>query len=231
MSVSLLELHASCKTPLKPRCTSLAFPVPRPTGNHAAAADPARRERRQRRGPELREKDFGSLEGVSFRGERPACDDAETAQSVRERAACFLDENLVPLLAADVAQETESVCAVVAHGILLSALAHVLFSRFAPGNIVLPAGPERNGLALDGPAPVLPSWSNTGYLEVVISAPSGALSDDIDWLRRRLCVERVNCTVHLQNLKKTRGGIGSAPFDERQRTMNHFFPRQPKPPQ
>lgn len=43
-----------------------------------------------------------------------------------------------------------------------------------------------------------------------------------------MTVTTVNCTDHLQGLKKTRGGIGSAAFDQKQKTMDSFFTRSAK---
>lgn len=46
-----------------------------------------------------------------------------------------------------------------------------------------------------------------------------------------MTVTSVNTTDHLQGLKKTRGGIGSAAFDQKQKTMDSFFiTRTPKAP-
>lgn len=46
----------------------------------------------------------------------------------------------------------------------------------------------------------------------------------------QISVKRVNCVEHLQGLKKTRGGIGSAGFDAKQKTMDSFFTRAVKKP-
>lgn len=45
-----------------------------------------------------------------------------------------------------------------------------------------------------------------------------------------LILKTVNCVEHLQGLKKTRGGIGSAGHDEKQKTMESFFSRPAKKP-
>ncbi|KAM4060943.1 histidine phosphatase superfamily (branch 1) domain-containing protein [Hirsutella rhossiliensis] len=184
--------------------------------------------------PELREKDFGSLEGVSFRHGKPNCPDAETAQCVRERVCRFWDEHMLPLLHDEAGTKTDTKCAVVAHGILLRALASLLCENLST-NTAFPPGPERNGLAADSPNSEFLSWSNTGYLEVYMSkrpsAPSGSASShcDVRLTLWHLRIERVNCVSHLDNLKKTRGGIGSAPFDDSQRTIERFFSSEPKP--
>lgn len=44
-----------------------------------------------------------------------------------------------------------------------------------------------------------------------------------------MTVSTVNSTDHLQGLKKTRGGIGSAAFDQKQKTVDSFFTRPAKP--
>ncbi|POR32506.1 Putative phosphatase [Tolypocladium paradoxum] len=176
--------------------------------------------------PELREKDFGGAEGVGFRsgaaGERAALDDAKTAQSMRARASRFLDERLVPLLCADPATDNDAACAIVAHGIILGVLVKVLFERMPRGGVLLPPAPERNGLVMDASGPML-SWSNTGYLEIAVSRQPALAAVGPPKLPLQVHIKRVNCTSHLKNLHKTRGGIGSAAFDERQRTMDHFF--------
>lgn len=46
----------------------------------------------------------------------------------------------------------------------------------------------------------------------------------------QIFVKGVNCIEHLQGLKKTRGGIGSAASNSKQRTMDSFFPRPAKSP-
>ncbi|KAH8768955.1 histidine phosphatase superfamily [Diaporthe sp. PMI_573] len=43
-----------------------------------------------------------------------------------------------------------------------------------------------------------------------------------------MTVTTLNSTEHLQGLKKTRGGIGSAAFDQKQKTMDSFFTRSAK---
>lgn len=99
--------------------------------------------------PELREKDFGSLEGVAFRHGGGACQDAETAQSMRARVGRFWEQHLLPMLRGDAAAEA---CAIVAHGIILRVLASFLLEKASPGNVLSPSGLERNGLPDDGSA-------------------------------------------------------------------------------
>lgn len=58
-----------------------------------------------------------------------------------------------------------------------------------------------------------------------IAVPTLASTPDI-----QLVVRAVNCIEHLQGLKKTRGGIGSAGHDEKQKTVDSFFSRPAKKP-
>ncbi len=192
---------------------------------------------------DLQERHFGAREGVSFRSGGAAApaapdvraghDGAETTAAMKRRADSFLDDYIVPLLSCDVDEHVS--CAVVAHGIILAVLFRALVDRMPHGTVGLPAEQERNGLVVGDGAPfVLPSWSNTGYLDFVVRsvvdapAPSLGLTPSLPLL---LSIRRVNCTDHLRGLRKTRGGIGSAAFDERQRTVDSFFSRpQPPPP-
>lgn len=57
------------------------------------------------------------------------------------------------------------------------------------------------------------------------SLTSGMSSADI-----QISVKTVNCIEHRQGLKKTRGGIGSAGFDEKQKTMDSFLSHPSKKP-
>ncbi|ROT35123.1 phosphoglycerate mutase-like protein [Sodiomyces alkalinus F11] len=199
--------------------------------------------------PDLRERDFGSDEGKKF-GRLARASDAETHASLRERAERFLNEHLAPILSA-AASATSCATAssegtsagggkegeehepqavfVVAHGLILASFLRVLLS---PGLFVLPAGTAV-------PVDVSPAWSNTGYTQLVLSSVASSEGDaDMPpdgpesssrcrtrprWSRLRLDVACVNNTHHLAGLKKTRGGIGSARFDDKQKTLTSFF--------
>lgn len=58
-----------------------------------------------------------------------------------------------------------------------------------------------------------------------VPIPTLASTSDI-----QLAVRAVNCIEHLQGLKKTRGGIGSAGHDEKQKTVDSLFSRPAKKP-
>lgn len=179
----------------------------------------------------LRERNFGSAEGKRFGAPR---DDAETHDEMRVRAESFIDEHLDPLLN-DLVRGIKPAAsvAVVSHGILLNSLLMALLMRYAP--------PELSRLAKPGPAAGQPaylaSWSNTGYVEAIIGSsslspraastgltlPGPSMTANPMAPVPTLTIARVNAVDHLAGLKKTRGGIGSAQFDSRQRTVDSFF--------
>ncbi|KAL1872465.1 hypothetical protein VTK73DRAFT_1462 [Phialemonium thermophilum] len=176
---------------------------------------------------ELRERHFGSREGLKF-GSATAtgavgsgvAEPPETRAEMEVRAERFIDAYLVPLLLG--CREDMCRCVVVvAHGILLNVLLGCLLARFGP----------RGGERPDG---YMASWSNTGYLEAKVrwesgeAAVSGKTTGRPEHGRIRLDVLAVNRVDHLQGLKKTRGGIGSAQFDSKQRTVDSFFKPRPK---
>ncbi|KAK4225787.1 putative phosphoglycerate mutase [Podospora fimiseda] len=169
----------------------------------------------------LREQDFGSAEGKRF-GTPHA--DAETHEQMRARAARFVQGHLVPLLEGSGGKEP--VVVVVAHGLILNSLFRVLSARFR-------AWTNNSQRRLEPSA----SWSNTGYLEAILKkdTPEGDAAEPSgdrkpEQPRTVMSVVGVNVLQHLEGLKKTRGGIGSAKFDKRQRTMVSFFgPASKKP--
>lgn len=165
---------------------------------------------------ELREKDFGSDEGIKFGDSRGRAPDSETAELMKARVDAFLDEHLLPLLNSQ-ADGTSSACAIVSHGIILGVLYRALCARVSRGGITVDPNPSAASSLISSPF-----WDNTGFLECTVSM-TGAVPDEDKSLPLRLHVSRVNCTVHLRDLKKTRGGIGSAAFDEKQRTLASFF--------
>ncbi|KAK2028407.1 phosphoglycerate mutase [Colletotrichum zoysiae] len=174
--------------------------------------------------PELREKHFGTGEGQKIGAragsgpDRPRHEGAEDQGAMRVRAERFVEGYLAPLFAcveADSGDAAESIV-VVAHGIILSVLARVL--RAAGNFASLGSVPEDH---------VHFSWSNTGYVEMHVTTtrvPSASKpAPAVRWPGLVLKTVSVNCTDHLRGLRKTRGGIGSAEFDERQKTISSFF--------
>uniref|UniRef100_L2G5X6 Phosphoglycerate mutase family protein n=1 Tax=Colletotrichum fructicola (strain Nara gc5) TaxID=1213859 RepID=L2G5X6_COLFN len=190
---------------------------PNATGGEASSSTTGRREEVAQL-PELREKHFGSGEGqkVGARavGERHV--GAETSEAMFTRAKRFVDEYLGPIFACvDEAEEGAESVVVVAHGIILGVLVRALRSAKNFGTVV--ASPE-DQLPL--------AWSNTGYVELLVTPaapPSKEPATAPTWPGLSIKTVAVNSTEHLQGLKKTRGGIGSAKFDEKQKTLNAFF--------
>ncbi|KAF6819277.1 phosphoglycerate mutase family protein [Colletotrichum plurivorum] len=163
--------------------------------------------------PELREKHFGTGEGQKIgaaAGERHV--GAEGQDAMRVRATRFVEEYLAPLLACVDGGEGEESIVVVAHGIILGVLARVLQSGGEFGTVSSRAD-DRPSLA----------WSNTGFVEMVISPSASPGSAAAKWPNLSSQTVAVNCTDHLQGLRKTRGGIGSAKFDDKQKTLSAFF--------
>ncbi|KAK8087098.1 phosphoglycerate mutase family protein [Apiospora phragmitis] len=185
---------------------------------------------------ELREKDFGSSEGKRFGSKsndaalRAAESDAETRDAMMIRANRFIDVHLLPVFEAG-ATKNSSVL-IVAHGIILNSLLRALAARFPSA---------ANEAASDSHA----AWSNTGVLQAKVQAVkckgdtskalAGSTPDDSrdspgsqeprpsTSTKFTVLVQFTNNIDHLSGLKKTRGGIGSAQFDSRQRTMDTFF--------
>ncbi|OKO93303.1 hypothetical protein PENSUB_12366 [Penicillium subrubescens] len=139
---------------------------------------------------DLRERDFGSWEGVRWQSSSAPSNDTnaspgrpsrstsvviekETTVSMRQRAFSFLDSHFLPLLFDDSTSKRK--VAIVAHGIILRVLWNCLVELFDPMSIFLMPGIT----AWDGgPAALLsPSWSNTGYMELSIRMkPSPSVS-------------------------------------------------------
>ncbi|TQN65769.1 Fructose-2,6-bisphosphatase TIGAR [Colletotrichum shisoi] len=179
---------------------------------------------------DLREKHFGTGEGQKFGGTtasgivaRPRHDGAEDLDAMRARAKRFVDGYLAPIFAcidAEPGGAAESIV-IVAHGIILGVLSSVLCG---PGLFA--------AVEPDWESQRPWSWSNTGFVEIRVTSmpvdPDHARASHdalptVRWPCLSLQTVAVNCTEHLAGLKKTRGGIGSAKFDEKQKTIISFF--------
>ena len=180
---------------------------------------------------DLRERNFGSAEGKRFGAPR---DDAETHEEMRVRAERFIKDHLDRLLDDLVrGMKPAASIVIVSHGILLNSLLKALLSRYAPTEL----SRLTKTVPTAGHSVYLASWSNTGYVEAVVGTKqlsTGASSTGLTLTGSSttatppvpvvtLSVARVNAVDHLDGLKKTRGGIGSAQFDNRQRTVDSFF--------
>ncbi|KAI1091465.1 phosphoglycerate mutase-like protein [Rostrohypoxylon terebratum] len=189
---------------------------------------------------ELREKDYGSSEGKKYgvKTDRGANDqiqsDSESHESMRARVNRFVDSYLIPIADTDAPKDTTVL--IVAHGIILGVFLKVLLERFPPKLALSTSVSPSESVA----------WSNTGVLQAKLQfsedspaldgngkdvhVANSAVSDstatpsvDSQKGALQLNIELTNDLEHLKGLKKTRGGIGSAQFDSRQRTMDSFF--------
>ncbi|KAI1825389.1 phosphoglycerate mutase-like protein [Xylaria intraflava] len=168
---------------------------------------------------ELREKDFGSSEGKKF-GIRENSDGSETPESMRLRIDRFLDHHLNPIVDQFMSGNRTAVgsIVIVSHGIILNVLLKALLSRHPPKPTSEKPIVDRSS------SEYLASWSNTGVLQARWELSGSSTSTRQHSTRKlHITVEHTNNTDHLHGLKKTRGGIGSAKFDSRQRTMDSFF--------
>ncbi|KAL6247797.1 hypothetical protein RBB50_005145 [Rhinocladiella similis] len=199
--------------------------------------------------PLLREQDFGSLELVPWASRRaqeainpedPSFQPQETAEAMARRADMFINDHVIPLSASSLAVGQDSLpecVAVVSHGLFLSALWKTLLTKFHSGTVVL--GPNIEVLSYGRPLEYLPSWSNTGFLEMTIHqndteplpepTSQEPLATRIDntspFARCRVTVHTVNGKDHLSDLRRARGGIGSSPYDAKQKSLDGFFKR------
>ncbi|KAI2624536.1 phosphoglycerate mutase-like protein [Hypomontagnella submonticulosa] len=194
--------------------------------------------------PELREKDYGSSEGKKYGVKTESFtrnltqSDSESHESMKARVTRFLDSHLLPIIDAHVSDDMA--VAIVAHGIILGVFLKALLERFPPRPA---ASTSQNGGRER--LPEFTAWSNTGVLQAKLELDEGEQTlhsrsktasrvspvspgDDIRSLDTRkkalrLTIELTNNLEHLEGLRKTKGGIGSAKFDSRQRTMDSFF--------
>ena len=198
----------------------------------------------------LREKDFGSLELVPWGSRRaqsaldpnvpdpvdPSFRPQETVEAMAARANMFLADFILPLLATedDDQSSVQECVAVVSHGLFLSSLWQTLVPKFSTGKVTI--GPDVEVLGYGRPLEYLPSWTNTGYLESIIRkqtannaaqesqlvTPNPTSSPLQDY---SMTVLGVNNKDHLLDLKRARGGLGSAVHDVRQQSLDGFFKR------
>ncbi|KAL7624228.1 hypothetical protein AAE478_005787 [Parahypoxylon ruwenzoriense] len=197
--------------------------------------------------PELREKDYGSSEGkkysvkVGSKADSSVQSDSETHDAMRIRVDRFLDSHLSPVL--DDHASSNIAIAIVAHGIILGVLLKALAERFPAGasSPVLQSGGSQMSAS-----EFVAAWGNTGVLQakveldevvpavnsrIAVQSRTDSMAPEHNahtpkHVRKgalRLTIELTNNVEHLEGLKKTRGGIGSAKFDSRQRTMDSFF--------
>jgi broad specificity phosphatase PhoE len=198
----------------------------------------------------LREQNFGSLELVPWTSRRaqntlnpraPGPTDSslqpqETPEAMTDRAEAFLADFIHPLFAAadDTSSPAQECVAVVSHGLFLSVLWQTLLRKFHAGSVSL--GPNVEVSNHGRPLEHLPSWTNTGFLEVTIKravdnpaavTSKPAIPDQVSPPLKgfSMTVHGVNTKDHLLDLKRARGGLGSAAYDAKQQSLDGFFKR------
>jgi hypothetical protein len=137
---------------------------------------------------------------------------------MRQRANTFLSDYLLPLLLVGDEAGDEVVVAVVSHGLLLRSLWRVLLACFHPSDVRIVGDADISAFN--------PFWANTGYLEVLVRPKLSASVGDAEMPilgGYSLQVLGVNSRAHLADLQRTKGGVGSATFDQRQKRIDHFF--------
>lgn len=182
----------------------------------------------------LRERDFGAMEGMpsieSYELSHPRPEneifekwkDCESESSMRLRVENFFNEHLQPMIGLNSDYyDREQVVIVVAHGIILRVLWAYLLEIFSPENVSFDIDDHSNW-----PRDTCrPPWSNTGFLSLFIASSvpkseTSTLSQMHGWYMK---VQAFNYTAHLNGLRRTRGGIGSAMHDTKQKQIKDFF--------
>ncbi|KAJ5588515.1 hypothetical protein N7537_011193 [Penicillium hordei] len=165
--------------------------------------------------PNLREKDYGSMEGCFWKTPPPLPRPRdwvipETKASMRKRAQDFFDEQLLPILMRD--PHGRQNIAVVAHGIMLQELWTYFIGIFNPA--------DTNMTTLH----TNPVWSNTGYMTILITPiPTERTMLPNVVPNFTFVVLSIDDKKHLANLHRTRGGVGAAAHDMKQRKIDQFF--------
>lgn len=210
--------------------------------------------------PVLREQDFGSYEGKPYRTRprqakgagvitQPAeaekdsgFREVESRESMAARMTAFIEAHLMRLLTQETPEKINTV-AVVSHGIVLTTLWGQILQMCTRANVS--AAPGVLETARSSSLEHLGGWSNTGYLEIILSPVESSLLEfpvvtelssrgNIDKTSEgvaelpsfRLRIITINGQTHLQNLKRTRGGLGSSKHDEGQQKIEQFFKKR-----
>ena len=157
--------------------------------------------------PALRERDYGPWEGVKYGAMIEGVNSvgkpgAEVTADMTIRVKAFVDT----LEALGVAINWTGCVAVVAHGVILSILSRALAARFPGGD-----------MSQDTEKYI--TFRNTGYLEAsIVRAPNSSPEAPA-----QMAILTLNNATHLDGLQKTGGGIGSASFDAKQKSIDTYF--------
>ena len=173
----------------------------------------------------------------------PHFQDVESRDSMSKRMDSFLQDHLVPLILPMSGSEQTTI-AIVSHGIILSQLWRCVLQLLPKDSVTLSPTVDAGRItSLEH----LGGWSNTGYLELDIrkrsrsttsnnnkssasprSPEKGASTSSADLAlhSHKVVIKTVNGKAHLQGLKRTKGGIGSAQVDEGQKSIDSFFKKR-----
>ena len=171
----------------------------------------------------------------------PDFKDVESKESMAARMKDFLHDHLIPLIR-NQSTSSKSAIAIVSHGIILSQLWRAFLHLLSKDSVRL--SPEVSmGSGKTTPLEYLGGWSNTGYLELEIHRKAEVASQAGSATAQKLgtgpppesvtclhdctvTVKTVNGKAHLQGLKRTKGGVGSAAFDKGQKSIDSFFKKR-----
>lgn len=183
----------------------------------------------------------------------------ESREAMKTRVDRFIQAHLIPTVLRGFESDAHHSIVVVAHGIILNVLLRSLLSRFGPEEITRlsrPSDPPGRSESLASwsntgyleadlrlvkrpaiTAPVglksvapFPSQTNPSSAVQPTLPTVGHGSGDASAFAIRMTVRTVNSNHHLAGLKKTRGGIGSAAFDQKQKTLDSMFSRPAQEP-
>ncbi|ROV97355.1 hypothetical protein VMCG_06933 [Cytospora schulzeri] len=181
----------------------------------------------------------------------------ESRDAMKSRIDRFVDAHLVPTLLRGFNSDANHSVVVVAHGIILNVILRCLLARFGPEELTRLSRPgDASGRpeslaswsntgyleahlrlkktdaaitsAVPKPSVALASRGPSTSIALATTVSDGKV--DGSAFAIHMTVQTVNCNHHLSGLKKTRGGIGSAAFDPKQKTMDSLFGRAAKKP-
>ncbi|ROW11947.1 hypothetical protein VPNG_05215 [Cytospora leucostoma] len=183
----------------------------------------------------------------------------ESREAMKSRVDRFIQAYLIPTVLRGFESDANHSVVVVAHGIIHNVLLRSLLSQFGPEEITRlsrPSDPpgrseslaswsntgylEANLRLVKRPATTAPVGLNSAALFPSQTNPPtaaqpaltavGYSKGEAPALAIRMTVQTVNSNHHLAGLKKTRGGIGSAAFDQKQKTLDSMFSRPAQKP-
>ncbi|SPO03623.1 uncharacterized protein DNG_06306 [Cephalotrichum gorgonifer] len=180
----------------------------------------------QRHG-DIRETDFGSLEGLPWANPAPAVVPdgwvhPETIEAILLRINRFLETSLFPVVQShlgDGVDDVERAVVVVAHGALIRQVVNALVTKFTSCNcpvLGLPHGYGTAGFHI--------SWRNTGFFECLIEAATPAsltTSPTAFPSGLKVTIQHMNCVDHLAGLTDA---ISSAKLDSKQKPIETSVP-------